>query len=123
MVTSDLSWSANVPYMVDRCNTKIWMLKRLKMQGANIVDLLDVYTKQIRSILEFAVPVWNSSLTGVNISDIERIQKTVLHIILDKEYKSYNSALKISGIDKLSDRRRQICLTFVMKSSTNGSRK
>ena len=93
------------------------MLKRLQQYGARETDLLDVYSKQIRSVLEFAVPVWNGSITGGNILDIERIQKTALHIILGKKYKSYNSALKQSGLGKLADRRQKICLTFAKKAA------
>ena len=65
---------------------------------------------------QFAVPVWNCSITGENIADIERIQKTVLHVILGDRYRSYSSALKLSGLDKLSDRRRKLCLTFAKKA-------
>ena len=46
------------------------MFKRLKIES-NQSDLLDIYFKQIRSIAEFAVPVWNSSLTGEDVANIE----------------------------------------------------
>ena len=39
------------------------MLRRLKNLGAKEEELLDVYTKQIRSVLEMAVPVWEPGLT------------------------------------------------------------
>ena len=87
--------------------------------GASNSDLLYVFTKQIRSVAEFAVPVWNSSLTGEDIADIERLQKTALHIILGDDYKSYNSALNTLGLKKLSERRRRICLTFDKKAEKN----
>ena len=90
MLTSDLSWAANTQYIVDRCNSKIWMLRRLKKLGASSEDLLEVYFKQIRSVAEFAAPVWNSALTGDDISNLERLQETVLHINLGDQYKSYN---------------------------------
>ena len=102
VVTSDLSWSANTDYIVGRCNSKMWMIRRLQKLGASQEDLLDVYNKQIRSILEFAVPVWNSSLTGEHVSQLERIQKTALHVIIGDGYKSYSQALKKSGLVKLS---------------------
>ena len=65
--------------------------------GADDEDLLDVYFKQIRSIIEFGVLVWNSSLTGEDTSHLESIQKTVLHIILGDQCRSYNSALNSVG--------------------------
>ena len=116
IISSDLSWNANTDYIVDRCNKKLWMIRRLKKLGADTVDLIEVYCKQIRSILEFGVPVWNASLTGDNITQLERIQKTALHIIYGEGYKSYKCSLKMSGLEKLSDRRRKICLTFARKA-------
>ena len=63
VLSSDLSWTANTEYIVTRCQSKTWMLRRLKKLGANQEDLLEVYKKQIRSLAEFGVPVWNSALT------------------------------------------------------------
>ena len=77
---------------------------------------MDVYYKQIRSIAEFAAPVWNSALTGLDIAKLERIQKTALHVILSNDYRSYSSALRTLGVQKLSERRRQICLNFAKKA-------
>ena len=51
VVRSDLSWSSNTSYIVTRSNKKLWMLRRLKILGANHDDLKDIYFKQIRSIL------------------------------------------------------------------------
>ena len=74
MLRSDLSWNSNTNYMVKRANKKLWALKRLKRLGANSKDLTDVYIKQIRSLLEFSVPVWHSSLTEQDKMKIERVQ-------------------------------------------------
>ena len=64
VISSDLSWSANTSYIISRANKKLWFLRRLKTLGAEDNDLKDVYIKQIRSILEYAAPVWHSSLTA-----------------------------------------------------------
>ena len=80
--------------------------------GTNYSGFLEVYTKQVRSIAEYAVPVWNSALTGEEITRIERIQKTACNIILGGNYESYTSALKTLGLEKLSARRKKICTKF-----------
>ena len=116
ILSSNLSWADNTEYIVKRCLNKIWMLRRLKKLGASQDDLLQVYVKQIRSLAEYGVPVWNSSLTGEDIVSIERIQKTSLHIILGDVYRSYNSVLKNTGLEKLSDRRKKICLKFAKRA-------
>ena len=116
IITSDLKWEAHTNYMIRRCNSKLWVIRRLKKLGASKEDLLDIYCKHVRSILEFAAPVWNPALTGEDIINLERIQKTVLHIILGEQYTSYSCALKSTGLLKLSDRRRQISSTFAKKA-------
>ena len=45
-------------------------LKRLKSLGANKDELLDIYYKQVRSVLELAVPVWQPGLTQQEIRQI-----------------------------------------------------
>ena len=75
IVSSNLSWSTNTEYMVECCNKKTCVLWRLKYLGDTRVDLLDVNCKQICIIAEFAVPVWNSSLTGEDVIKLERIKK------------------------------------------------
>ena len=44
--------------------------------------MLDVYTKEIRSVLELAVPSWHSALTQKQIATIERVKKVAVSIIL-----------------------------------------
>ena len=48
--------------------------------GVSQDDLVDVYYKQVRSILEFAVPVWHSSITNEERINLERIQKSACYI-------------------------------------------
>jgi hypothetical protein len=64
VLRSDLSWGANTDYMVKRANRKHWCLWRLKKLGAENSDLIDVYIKQIRSLLEFAVAVRHPNLSN-----------------------------------------------------------
>ena len=109
VLRSDLSWSSNTAYLVKRANTKLWCLRRLKKFGASPTDLLDVYFKQIRSILEYAVPVWHPGLTGEDRLEIERVQKSALCIILGQNYKSYRAALKTLAIETLFQRRQKLC--------------
>lgn len=116
VIRSDLSWSSNTYYIIERANKKLWCLRRLKKLGANRDDLKDVYEKQIRSILEYAVPVWHSSITGEERLMIERVQKSALYITLGDDYCSYVSALKEMNMVTLFERRRKLCLKFAKKS-------
>ena len=116
VLRSYLSWASHADYIVKRAYKKLWCLRRLKKLGADFRDLLDVYFKQIRSILEYAVAVWHHALTGEDRLQIERVQKCALSIILGKEYKSYRSALKHLKLDTLFSRRQKLCKKFAKKS-------
>jgi hypothetical protein len=73
-VRSDLSWSSNTSAMCKAAYARLWMLRRLKPQGASDEELLDVYDKQIRCMLEFSTPVWTSGLNQAEETQIERVQ-------------------------------------------------
>ena len=114
-ITSNLSWDDNTKLICKKSYEKMWVLKRLKNLGASRSDLLEVYFKQIRCHAEYAVPVWNGSLTGLNAAKIERIQKSALYIILGDEYSSYSKALRTLSLEKLAVRRKELCLKFALK--------
>ena len=71
------------------------------------------------TLLEYATPVWHSSLTGEDRLKLEHVQKSALRIILGQSYRSYNSALKITGTKTLFERRRKLCIKFARKSLRN----
>ena len=54
----------------------------------NNQDLVYLYKTFIRSVLEYSSVVWHSSLSKSNISDIERIQKSAVKVILKDKYTS-----------------------------------
>ena len=56
----------------------MWTLRRMKILYADPY----VYTKEIRSVLELAVPVWHSGLTQKQSATNERVQKVAVSIIL-----------------------------------------
>ena len=116
IIRSDLKWSDNTDYICKKGYARLWMLRRLSTLGANQSEMLDVYCKQVRSILEMAVPVWQAGLTQLEIKQIERVQRTALHIILGENYLHYENALEVLKCKKLSDRRYSLCENFVRKT-------
>ena len=114
-IRADLSWCSNTQSMCRSSYARLWMLRRLKPLGANTEELLDVYDKQIRCMVEFASPVWTSGLTKAEVNQIERVQKAAFAIILEDGYISYERALQYLHRSTLSDRRQEINLTFAKK--------
>ena len=119
IVQSDLKWSRNTEEMVKRAYRKLWMLRRLKQFGAQVPELLLVYVAQIRCLLEYVVPVWQGAITEKERTDLERVQKSALRIILGEQYGTYNKALKTSGLLDLETRRVNICNKFAQKATKN----
>ena len=78
----------------------------------NVKDLKQIYISQVRGKLEQSAVVWHSSLTKRNESDIERVQRSALKIILKDDYNNYQDALKGLNLQTLKDRREYLCLKF-----------
>ena len=116
IIRSDMKWISNTENMVKKANKRLWILRRLKYLGAQEMDLVDVYIKQIRSVLELVVPVWHGGITQAEQIDIERIQKCVAYIILGENYVSYKESLKSLSLETLKSRRDKLCLNFVKKA-------
>ena len=115
IITSDLKWHENTKHITKKAFSRLWLLRRLKTMGASTATLLDVYCKQVRSVLEFAAVVWNSGLTLENTTQIERAQKSAFAIILGAEYKSYNEACTKLKMETLDLRRKKLSLNFAKK--------
>ena len=80
-------------------------MRRLKGLGAGEDQLVDIYIKQVRSLLELAVPAWHGAISQADKMDIERVQKAAFHIILGNGYISYKCALKSLDLLSLDSRR------------------
>ena len=104
-----LTSATNTEYVCKKAYKKMWTLRRMKKLDVNPSVILDVYMKEIRSLLELAVPAWHSGLTLKQVADIERVQRVALHIILSEcnTWKcdiSYNMVLVTLTIEPLEER-------------------
>ena len=114
-VSEDLSWDQNTKNICRRAYFRISMLTKLRYVGVSTKDLIETYVLFIRSVTEYCAVAFHSSLTIEQTTDIERIQKTCLKIILNEEYTSYSAALELTGLQTLKDRREKRCLNFARK--------
>ena len=116
VVQSDMKWTSNTEQIVKRASNKLWIIRQLKGLGAQTEELVDIFIKQCRSILELAVPAWHGAITLVERQDIERVQKMALHIILGDQYESYRNALNMTNLVTMDARIDKLCLTFAKKA-------
>ena len=117
MIRSDMKWYDNTDYVCEKGYSRLWMLRRLKGLGASETELMDVYTKQVRSVLELAVPVWQPALTQIEVKQIERVQRCALYIILGEHFTTYDQAMDLLECESLNSRRLQLCENFAKKSA------
>ena len=116
VISPDMKWFKNTSYICEKARGKLWILRRMLKFELDIFQLFDAYTKEIRSILEMAVPVWHSGLTKIQVSDIESIQKVAMRIILQDNYVNYELACKTFSTETLEQRRTRLCLKFERKN-------
>lgn len=117
-IQSDLKWGNSVSDMVSRGSRRMYILCRLKKCNFSISDLSYIYCAYIRPVLEYATPVWTSSLTDQQSNDLERVQKRACRIILGG-YDSYTYALQTLNIISLADRRNELLEAFSLKLMTS----
>ena len=96
---------ANTLNLCQRGYTRLWMLRNLKRHGASTADLVDVYMKPVRCVLELAVSVWNPGWGKMDCNQIDCVQKTAFAIILGRKYTSYEQALTSLRMETIEDRR------------------
>ena len=119
ILTEDLKTFKNTKYMVDKAYKRMWLLRRLANLTSDLQELQETYCKQIRPLVELAVPYWGTRITQYEATLLERVQKTALHIIYGDKYKSYEEALAMSKLSTLKDRRKNLTTSFAQKSYLN----
>ena len=107
---NDLSWDIQTSQMISKASKQMYMyvLKRFK---ASAHDLIAVYQMYIHPVLEYASPLWHSSLTQRQIELLELIQKRAWRIVLGNEYTSY-AAMETLQLCSLVERREQLLRGF-----------
>ena len=119
IITSDLRWEENTNHIVKKSNSRMELLRRVASFGADVSDLRKIYILFVRSQLEHSCVVWHSSLTEQQKSDLERVQRSALKIILGTKYESYRKALIVLDLEPLEERRKYLCLRFAQKCTKN----
>ena len=105
-----ISWNTHVDYIVKKADKRLFSLRVLRKAGVQQADLIEIYCSLIRSVLEYAAPVW-ACLPDYLADAIESVQKRALRIIYPTL--DYGVALNSSGLKSLLDRRIDLATKFV----------
>ena len=84
VISLDLTWDAHVSYILSKSSKRIYCILNLCKAGVPTRDIAYIYCLVIRSVLEYACPVWHPGLTSKLSKDIERVQKRCLRIIFQQ---------------------------------------
>ena len=109
---NDLSWDIQTSQMISKASKRMYMLYVLKRFKASAYDLTAVYQMYICPVLEYASPLWHSSLTQRQIEQLELIQKRACQIVLGSEYTSYAEAMETLQLCSLVERCEQLLRGF-----------
>jgi hypothetical protein len=109
-IDDNLKWNSHINYISSKASSRIHFLKLLKRSGLASDELVHFYTTVIRPILEYACPVWHTSLTGEQSNTLEAVQRRALRIIFGKGFciGLHNQA----GLDSLASRRESLSFKF-----------
>ena len=80
-ISDDLSWNVHIEHIVKKANKRLYALPALKKSGLTITQLVQVYCSIVRSVLEYACPVWAVTVARIrtlNIIVLYRSSYTVL---------------------------------------------
>ena len=102
-------------YIVQRARKRLYApLRCLKKSGVMEGDLVLVYSNLIRSVLEYAFPVWANLPEYLSLL-IEGVQLEIIFPGLP-----YRDALVHCGLCNLSDRRAAACTKFIQRVRDTG---
>ena len=114
-ITSDLSWAKNTSEICRKAFARLSLITKLMYVGVGTEELISIYIIFIRSLVENCCVVWHSTLTVEQEDDLEQIQKVCLHVIFGECWVDYDTALEMTGLEKLVNRREKMCLSFAEK--------
>ena len=82
IITNDLKSHNNIGSLVKRANARIRILHKISEFSAPVEDMVTIYISYVRSIIEQSCTIWHYRLTAEDSADLERVQNSVLRIIL-----------------------------------------
>lgn len=100
-IDNHLNFSTHVDNIILKCNSRIFLLRQLKILGMDIAGLKSFYTANIRSILTYASPAWYFFLSDGDKIRLSRIQRAATRAILPNI--NYDDRLKFLNLSSIHD--------------------
>ena len=91
-LTSSLDWSLQVQQVCLKANRKLSVLRSVKLLNRQTLDLL--YKITVRSVIDYALPVYHNNLKQTDIARLETLQYRAAKVV--------TGALHFTNKDKLN---------------------
>ena len=115
VLNDDMTWTDHLDHLTTKVSKRIGILRSLKSR-LNRSCLRTIYVAHIRSILEYCGVVWDGCTTLQDVG-LERLQTECLRIITGLPlYCRLNHLYTMTGLDRLSVRRRRQRLVLLYKA-------
>ena len=105
-VSDNLKWNYHVSELVKKSSKRLYFLTQLKRAKVGCLELVQFFKSCMRSLIEYACPVYHDGLPTYLSRDLESSQRRAMRIIYPTE--SYEDALLLSDLTSLFLRRQQI---------------
>lgn len=84
-LSNKLTWDDHVNEITSKAGRRLWALRRLAQFGFSEKELVTFYKSTIRSVVEYAAPLWTSAISKALILDLERVQERAVRIIVERK--------------------------------------
>ena len=105
-----MTWNIHINEIVKKASKRLYFLIQLKRANVARTDLGLFYPSCIRSIMDYAVPVFHYSLPRYLMRELEHVQKRAMSIICPGN--GYHEALDIMNFKELAIHHDEMCETL-----------
>jgi hypothetical protein len=99
VISNKLRWDDHVSTIYEKANKRLHYLKLLKRSSVTVDDLVQFYKSVVRPVVEYACPVWQSSLTAEQRNRLESIQRRAMKLIFNSDDNSFYTLYNIEPIN------------------------
>ena len=90
-VSNNLKWNYHIGVLVKKSSKRLYFLTQLKRAKVGCIELVQFFKSCIRSLIEYACPVYHDGLPTYLSRELESVQRRAMRIIYPTE--SYEDAL------------------------------
>ena len=106
-ISGDLTWNAHITEVTKKAAKRLYFLVQLKRARVPQKDLCLFYITCVRSVIDYAAPVFHHALPAYLSLELERVQKRAMRIICPGI--EYQQALALMSLPTVEEHHHNIC--------------